>query len=241
MGLRNRRRLAFLIALGFVLASCGDAGLLDGLGARSQDAVRGSTTTSTTLLVTPGDEAEMGVKPTVDARWENDRISDQFEGGASYVIQGVWSRRPDDATRFIQASRLEIANALPDVRFPSVIPEDVRAITSQLVYDTSSGLLDVDTSAAFGLWAVRPYEVPEGRLAVLRVGPFEGNRAAVSREILDDRVADGLSLNWFTGAYRYELFCRDSLPEDLCWEMAESSLPLGSQLPVPVTAVDGSN
>ena len=145
----------------------------------------------------------------------------------------VWLRR-DGEGRFIQASRLEIASALPEIRFPGLIPDDVGWITSQLVFDVSAhASLDGGTSAAFGLWAVEPYTVSEGRVAVLRIGRATDDQQAEPFEIVADVVDEGLSLNWVTGIYRYELFCRTILPEDVCWQMAETNRLLSSQLEEP--------
>ncbi len=229
-----------LIAVAFLLASCGESGLLDGLGTRSQEAVYGdSTTTTIAVLVDPVTEREVGAVAASTVTWFNDIIERQFQGEPSYVIQKVWQRR-SEGTRFIQASRLEVSQALPNVRFPSLVPDEVRWITSQLVFDTTSATLDRDVSAAFGLWGVEPYTVTDGSLAVLRVGLAPEEERNVAFQILADVVEEGISLSWVTGDYRYELFCRQSLPEDLCWQMAETNKLLAGQLrgaePVEVAA-----
>ncbi len=69
-------------------------------------------------------------------------------------------------------------------------------------------------------------------MSVLRVGrPFEG---AIRGELIREVVPDGLSLIWTDGDYRYELFCRATLVEDYCLEMAGSVVPLAELLPPPV-------
>lgn len=218
-----------LLAVVLLVSSCGEAGLLDGLGSRSQEAVIVPIETTTTIVIDTEDGDQEPAVAATDVAWYNDFIQRQFEGEPSLVVNRVWQRKDGD-NRFIQASRLEIASALPNIRFPGLIPNEVGWITSQLVYDVSSATLDRDTSAAFGLWAVEPYTVTDGRVAVLRVGRAPEDQATSAFEIIPDIVNDGLSLSWVTGAYRYELFCRISLGEDLCWQMAETNKLLSAQL-----------
>ena len=230
MAARISARVTAAAVFAVALAACGEAGVLDGLGTRSQDAVlEDLQQTTTTVIVDTEDGTERTAVAAADVDWYNDVIERQFQGEPSLVVNKVWQRREGES-RFIQASRLEISQALPDVRFPGLLPEDVGWITSQLVYDVSSATLDRDISAAFGLWAVEPYTVTEGRVAVLRVGQADEDDQLRGFDILADPVDDGLSLSWVTGAYRYELFCRASLVEDLCWQMAETNKRLAAQL-----------
>jgi hypothetical protein len=222
------RRLA-VAGFALLLAACGEAGLMDGVGGRSQDAVLGDLSTTTTVIVETDSAGDVPAIQASDVVWYNDRIELQYQGDASYVIQKVWQRREGES-RFVQASRLEIAEALPDIRFPGLVPGAVGWITSQLVYDTTAATLDTDTAAAFGLWSVEPYTVSDGQLAVLRVGVATEDERVAAFEIVPDVVDDGLSLQWVTGRFRYELFCRVGLPEDLCWQMAETNRLLTGQL-----------
>ncbi|MFQ5554215.1 MAG: hypothetical protein ACE5GC_02445 [Acidimicrobiia bacterium] len=223
------RAAAWSLGVTLLLTACGEAGLLDGLGARSQDVVYEDTTTTTTVLIETASDREVGAVAAVDVEWFNDVIERQFQGEPSYVIQKVWQRRTGE-TRFIQASRLEITQALPNIRFPSLVPDEVGWVTSQLVYDTVAATLDADTAVAFGLWALEPYTVTDGRVAVLRVGVARPEQQEAPSQIIADVVDEGISLNWVTGDFRYELFCRTSLPEDLCWQMAEMNSLLVGQL-----------
>lgn len=209
-----------------VLASCGDGGLLDGVGARSQEAVLGDVSTSSTIPVVTSPEERLGVVFSTDLVWWNDNIEGEATGDKNYIVSKVWERAPQQ--RFHQASRVEIVQALPNVAFPGVVPEEVRYVTSQLVYDTASALLDAEFSAAFGLWPVEPYSVQDASIAVLRVGDAGEFRID---GIVADVVNDGLSLSWTAGDYRYELFCRTGLVDELCWQMAESTINLATQLP----------
>lgn len=220
------RRVVSLTTLLVVLAACGETGLLDGLGERSQDAVLGDVSSTSTIPIRVDDEETLGVVISGDVTWWNDGIDGEATGEKNYIVSRVWERAPQQ--RFHQASRLEIVQALPNIGFPGVVPEDVQFVTSQLVYDTASATLDSQFSAAFGLWPVEPYSVQDANIAVLRVGNAGEFRID---GIVADVVDDGLSLSWTAGVYRYELFCRTGVNEELCWQMAESTVSLSSQLP----------
>ena len=103
-------------------------------------------------------------------------------------------------------------------------------MTSQLVFDPASGLLDVDTSAAFGFWTVEPYTVENGRLAVLRVGSAPEGIGAAKSDVVPIIVSDGLSLGWTEAGLRYELFCRATIPELVCNAIVDSFVPLNGLL-----------
>jgi hypothetical protein len=206
--------------------ACGETGLLDGVGERSQEAVLRDVSSTSTIPISVSDEETLGVVISSDLEWWNDGIEGEATGEKAYIVARVWERSPQQ--RFHQASRLEIVQALPNIGFPGVVPEDVRFVTSQLVYDTASATLDAEFSAAFGLWPVEPYTVQDASIAVLRVGNAGEFRID---GIVADVVDEGLSLSWTAGLYRYELFCRTGVNEELCWQMAESTVSLSSQLP----------
>lgn len=208
------------------LTACGDTGLLDGLGERTQTAVLGEVSTTSTIPIVVGEDDTLGVVLASDVAWWNDNIEGEATGEKNYIVARVWERNPHQ--RFHQASRLEIVQAIPNIGFPGIVPEDVRFITSQLVYDTASATLDAEFSAAFGLWPVEPYTVQDASLAVLRVGDADEFRID---GIVADVVNDGLSLSWTAGQHRYELFCRTGVNDELCWQMAESTVNLTSLLP----------
>lgn len=215
------------VVVGLFVAACGAAGPLDGVGSLSDDWVhRGSTTTSV-IDIRPSQSGADGLVATTDLLWLNDDI----DGAASTppeVIAGVWERWA--GSRFIQSSRAEIAVALPTLMFPEFVPDDVRWVTSQLVYDGQTGTLDLDTSAAFGFWRVEPYSVNEGRIAVLRVGGAPSGAVAGRSAIVPIVVPDGISLGWTEGELRYELFCRAPVSEELCREIVESFTRIGGLL-----------
>jgi hypothetical protein len=223
------KRIGFIVVLALVTAACGDAPLSN-VGELSERIVHGDTSTTV-----PGDEEEaaealVGDSPLVlasDLTWANDDLAVVGQRDAGSVLTAVWERGRDISSGFVQASREEMVIALPEVRFPGTVPEPVQHVSSQLVFDTSSGLLDSATSAAFGLWSEVPYSVSRnlGQVAVLRVGQ------GIDPNIPDDdigaeEVPDGLSLTWQFQAYNYELFCRNTLEPDLCWGMATSLRPL---------------
>jgi hypothetical protein len=225
-----RRYLSAIVLLALVAVGCGEAGPLDGVGDRTRSFVEGETTTTVsipTVAAGTGNEALVG---TLDVVWYNDAKDPQHIGEPDEVISAVWDDRVGNS-RFVQSSRAELAAALPSLRFPEFVPEQVRWITSQLVYRESTGLLDPDTSAAFGLWTSDPYQSDTGRIGVLRVG-------GAAFDTLDRRskidlvvVPDGISLGWTESSMQYELFCRSEISEQLCTDVATSVMLMSDLLP----------
>ena len=230
----DRRRLTLMLVLTALLAAgCGD--VLGGVGDMSRDLVHGGSTTSVTTTTLPQPGGGMALtRLSGDVIWVNDQFEAGAGEGADGVIRRVW-QRSTGVDPYIQASRFEVAAALPGIEFPRMVPEKVTHISSQLVFDTQTGTLDVATSAAFGLWTAEPYTVPrlEGQLVVLRVGlrsalPDEG-----SGDISTFQAADGRELAWAAGDYVYQLFCRRGISEESCFAMADSltALQLLASLP----------
>ena len=224
------RLLLFTLVFAVLASSCGEAGPLERVGEASSGWVTAVTTPTT---VAPPVVIEVGNADLVgagDVLWANDDIGPASPSSDPRVaIATVWDRQI--GSRFVQASRAEIAAALPTIRFPEAVPDDVRWVTSQLVFDPASGLLDVDTSVAFGLWTVEPYTVENGRLAVLRVGLAPDGVGAAKSDIVPIIVPDGLSLGWTEAGLRYELFCRSTIPEAVCNAIVDSFVPLNGLLP----------
>lgn len=222
--------MAWLLALvAIAVGGCGDAGPLDGLGDASRGFVYGDGTTTTAIAVVDGGSGTEGLVSASQILWLNDEIADQASGSSSDVIAAVWARRAE--SRFIQASRTEVATAMPTLEFPQLVPADTTWVTSQLVYDLDSGALDLDTAAAFGMWQVEPYTLTEGRILVLRVGFASDDAPPERSDLTPIIVPDGLSVGWTKAGLRYELFCRSTLSEDLCFEVADSFAPLGGAAP----------
>ncbi len=216
------RMVLAVVLLSAALGGCGDAGMLDGLGERGHDYVVGSTTLAPEAA-TETTQAPMLLSPVEGMRWYNEEIDGETVGEPSFVIGTVWGRS-DGVTRFIQASPHEIAAALPNIEFPSLVPDDTFSITSQLVYDVASGTLDPELSAAFGFWNSTPYAGDNRSVAILRVA--EGGDADPGQGVTVVPAEEGINIRWFDNGYSYELFCRKPLPEDVCQQIAVSSLPL---------------
>lgn len=218
----NRQlRLVAMLAFVVVTAACSEQPL-GRVGDVSRRIVHGDATTTTTSPLAV--DQPVAVQPVDAVVWHNDGL-DEGIADRDTVVARVW-RRGNGVQSFIQASRREVATALPSIRFPGVVPEAVQSITSQLVFEPDTGLLDGETAAAFGMWTTPPYSVGRdaGQLAVLRVGlPHGGDETG---DIAAFGVAEGLSLGWRGGSYRYELFCRNGVVEAVCWQMAETMIPL---------------
>ena len=222
-------RVLGLAALAGVITACGETGPLDGLGDRSSEWVHESVdATTTTEARVVFQVANQGLVGSADLLWANDDLGAGAASDATVVVQTVWAR--EIGSRFVQASRHEVAAALPTIRFPSLVPEDVQWITSQLVYDKATGQLDGNTSAAFGLWSVEPYTMTEGQLGVLRVGAAPGDAGAGRSDTVPILVPDGVNLGWTEGGLRYEMFCRASIPDAVCEAIINSFVPLSTLL-----------
>ncbi len=223
-------RIAVLLAVGaVVLASCGEAGPLDGVGNRTREIVKGPTTTTSPIVAVAAGSEDEALIAARDVLWFNDDIDPQFTGQPDDVISDVWRRQL--RSRFVQSARREIAAALPTLSFPSLLPEQVQWVTSQLVYNPTTGTLDPDTSAAFGLWMAEPYNSDLDRLAVLRVGRAPTDALAARSPFAVTNLPDGVSLEWTDAGHRYELYCRSEVSEELCTAVAQSMVPLGALLP----------
>jgi hypothetical protein len=219
-----KRATIIIVLASLALGACGESELLDGLGERTRDLVAASTTTTLQAVEVDVDAAKATLIGPGDLLWFNDDIDPQFTGSAQDVIRSVWERKLN--SRFVQASRDEIAAAMPSVLFPELVPEDVQWVTSQLVYDNTTGALDPDTAAAFGFWTSEPYQSDTSRLGVLRIGFAPVDAVSARSEIVPILVPDGISLGWTEADYRYELFCRSSVSDDLCTEVAVSTTAL---------------
>lgn len=224
--LPDMKRVAIVIVVfaSLAVAACGESGLLDGVGERTRELVEGTTTTAVEEAVVEVDPVEGALVGPEDLLWFNDDIDPQFTGNAKDVVRSVWERKLN--SRFVQASRSEIAAAMPDVLFPDLVPKEVLWVTSQLVYDDTTGALDPDTSAAFGFWISEPYQSDAARLGVLRIGFAPVDVGTDRSDIVPILVPDGISLGWTEAGYRYELFCRSSISDEICVEVAASTVPL---------------
>jgi hypothetical protein len=235
-----------LVALVGVLGACGDQPLA-GVGEGVSNWI-GRPTITTTATTGPGP----GLAPVSRIDWFNRDLAPVGGTTPDEIIAGVYTRaNPSDP--FVQATPAEIALALPNLMFPSLLPPEVRFVTSQLVYDLNSVQLAEEQVATFGLWTVEPYTRsrsvgqqgvlsivldPEG-LAALASGTADTSCARyVDREAecsvtevaeapaweLTDPI--GVTLVWFGESYRYELFLRSGVSPGLAVQIAESARPL---------------
>ncbi|MEX2624206.1 MAG: hypothetical protein WD651_10800 [Acidimicrobiia bacterium] len=242
-------RTALLLGACLLIIACGPNPLA-GVGEGASDWI-GEPVVST--LPVANDNGS-GLVATREADWYNENLSEVPGTTPNEIIAGVFARSsPQD--RFAQATPAEIAAALPDLWFPAALPPEVGYITSQLVYDRSTGQLATDQAAAFGLWIVEPYtrsrSVGQQGILTVAIDPAGADLMAsgagdtsCSRyssfggECVESEVEDtpawalsdqsGITLIWFKGDFRYELFLRVGVDPDLALEMAESARPLGN-------------
>lgn len=222
------RRAGITIAL-LLLTGCSD--LLGGVGEFSRGVVHGDEPLIATTTTVASEGPVLRLTGVTEVSWANDDLGDasgELEGVA--LLSAVWARG-DGITPFVQASRGEIAAALPGIEFPQLVPEPVTHISSQLVFDVQSVVLDPTTAAAFGMWVGEPYELPraEAQLAVLRVGLRAVGDPAPG-EFFSFQVSEGRELTWTEAEYVYQLFCRTGVGEAACFAIAESLFPLQSML-----------
>lgn len=232
------------------LGACG--GLpLSTIGSRSSGWIDEPTVPSTVATSTT-----VPSRVTVeDLQWSNDDIEPASPDDPEALLAAVFARRQGD--RFIQASRAEIAVALPELSFPGVAPPGAEWVSSQLVFDSNGALAD-DPSAAFGIWSAEPYSRSRSvaQMAVLRVATdpegadelAQGQPASCARfadrsteqcEVIATGERDiwrltasgGTTLIWYGGPYRYELYGRSFVPADSLLEMSETLVPLDSIVP----------
>jgi hypothetical protein len=228
---RSPRYTGTVLACALLVAACGDA--LSGVGDLSRRVVYGDATTTSTSLV-PSESQALRLKGITDMVWPNDGIDPTTAGMArDLLITTVWLRG-DGINPFVQASRIEIATALPGIEFPQLAPEAVTHVSSQLLFDQLTGFLDASTAAAFGFWVGPPYELPraEGQLSVLRVG-LKTLADDTGGEIFSFQVSEGRELAWTDGDYVYQLFCRTGVSEAACFAIAESTIPLSLVAALP--------
>lgn len=242
----SRRVLPLVVLVG--LAACGESPL-QSIGSRSSEWINEPTVPTTVAVVT----TTPTVVPAGRLQWANDGIETENLEDQGAVIQEVFGRREGD--RFIQASRFEIAAALPGVAFPGLAPSGAEWVSSQLVID-NDGTVAMDPSAAFGIWSAVPYSRSRSvaQMAVLRVAtdPVVAEEVAApgaepSCERFSDRTADqcevvtidgrptwlltetsGSTLIWFEREYRYELFGRSFVPSSILLDMSAAMEQLAS-------------
>ncbi len=246
--MRIWNRLGVAIAVMALCAACGDTPLGD-LGDRSSgwiDDVRITTTTASleSLPDVPG------IIPVWEAEWWNMSLAPKSFPTTAVVMAEVIERRTG-ADRFVQASPFEVAAAIPGVEFPAQVPDDVVAITSQLVLAPDANRLDDDQVAAFGLWTVQPYSQSRtlGQIGTLSVSRGPGDLSCLEDatcELLavgEDDVrrsigADTVIFSWTRDSWVYELSLRPD-STGLVLDMLRSLVPLRQILELELGSVVG--
>lgn len=239
-----RRALALVVIL--AVSACGDSPL-ESIGLRSSDWINEPTVPTTVAVVTTTPREI----PAERLRWANDVIETENLNDHGSLLQEVFSRREGD--RFIQASRREIAVALPGIAFPGVVPSGAEWVSSQLVFD-NDGSIAADPSAAFGIWSAEPYSRSRSvaQMVVIRVAtdPQGGEEAAAAEpscEPFEDRSSErcevrtvgdrptwlltapsGSTFVWFDGDYRYEVYGRSFVAVSILEDMTAGMVPLTS-------------
>ncbi|MCB2222879.1 MAG: hypothetical protein KQH83_01790 [Actinobacteria bacterium] len=219
------RRIAAAIAVAVALAAAGCGDALSGVGDFSSDFVHGDRTSTSVTVADTGPVLQ--ITGITGAVWVNDGLDLTASGNRDVLLRDIWARS-DGQSSYIQSGRAEIAMALPGVEVPTLMPSSVTHISSQLVFDPQTALLEASTSAAFGYWSGEPYVKPrsEGQLMVLRVGLATSEEAAQFSDISVFNVEGGRELAWVNGGYVYQLFCRTGVIEEACLAVADSFQPL---------------
>jgi hypothetical protein len=232
----------------FAVVGCSHAPL-ESIGLRSSEWINEPTVPTTIAVST--------TTPTVveaeRLEWANDEIVTANLNDRGALLAEVFARRQGD--RFIQASRAEIVVAIPDVAFPTAAPAGAEWVSSQLIFD-NDGTIAADPSAAFGIWSAEPYTRSRSvaQMVVLRVSDdldtateLSTGELAASCALFSERATDnceiitvagrdtwvlgdssGTTLVWFEGPYRYELFARSFVSEEVLIRMSESMGPLSA-------------
>lgn len=241
---RSTTRIALVLAAAILLTACAEAPL-GSVGQRSSDWINEPEVVITTVPpVTVPQSSSAAI-----LQWSNDAIVTENLADPEALIAEIFARREGD--RFIQASRAEIAAALPLVRFPADVPYGAEWVSSQLVIENSGELSD-DPSAAFGIWSAEPYSRSRSvaQMAVLRIAidkeaatelALGGGDVSCARfadqstdqcDIIDVNgrqvwrlsSTGGTTLVWFEGLYRYELYGRIFVAQDALVAMAAESV-----------------
>lgn len=243
---RLRRTTVMLVVLAVGAAACASGDPLSGLGRRSSawmDQVKPTAGSSTTQPPGPA------VVDSEAVPWWNAQLATSVSDDPAQAIAQVHARA-QGTDRFVQASPLEIAAALPGIRFPAVVPAGTVSITSQLVFAPGSSLLDEDTGATFGIWSATPYTrsrsvAQRGVLSVAGSAPATAATTVPSCAAFADLGTQscdtlrwgsltvwrttstlGHTWVWIDHGTRYELFLRAGLEEDTAQAMVLDTIPL---------------
>lgn len=218
------RRSVFILVCALALSACSESSLSE-LGGRSSAWIgtNESATAEGPAVV------QQDVVRSVEVDWVNDDLGSAASIGSPEEVLAAVVARTTGPDRYIQASRLEIAAALPGLAFPDLLPSEVTAITSQIVVASNRERLDDEVFAAFGLWTVEPYTKSRsvgqrGTFTVTGMQPESacerfaaGAVAACTTETIGAYetvridAESGQTWVWFDESYEYQLFLRGSL------------------------------
>lgn len=240
--------LATLVAVMVLLGGCtapgseflaDDGPILDWVG----EAEEGDADAATTTTV-PDRRAIAGVS------WVNDDLALGGDDATPTEVTAQVYATSAGTDRFVQTAASDIALVLPGVDVPSVVPNDVTHVSSQLVFDTVAQRLDDDPAAAFGFWTVEPYTQSRsvGQRMVLLVAvdvasgeqqPDPGatcvrfeSRGPCEPTAFGDEVGwwitegGGQTLVWYAAPHRYELRVRGDGGRGLAEVVAASMVPI---------------
>ena len=126
------RKGLVLVAALLVLGACGDD-TLTGLGAASEWVAEAETEREVLVV----DEPEGGAGSIAVITWYNG-WAENLETDPPTLIAEVWAETEGN-DQFVQAAPNEIAIAVPGVKVPSDLAEDMAHVTSQIVFDPSTG------------------------------------------------------------------------------------------------------
>jgi hypothetical protein len=248
---RLRPALVGVALLAMAATGCSDEALGD-LGGRSSDWIgEVATTATTTTTLMPSQ-----TRPATAVDWHNDELGEPDpEATPEEVLAAVFARA-GDSSQYLQASRAEIAAAVPEVAFPATVPASVGYITSQLVIESRVLRLSAEPTVAFGLWSVEPYTRSRsvGQVVVLNVSTDPNgaevaadpnteatcaaftteNRVCGVEDFLDHPVwrlegEGGVTHLWYENQFRYELAGR--VNEEVIHEVIASMTSLAELLP----------
>lgn len=216
--------IRIVLVLALAIAACSESSLAD-VGQRSSGWI-GDPDSEPVVIDPAGGPA---VLRAVEVDWVNDEFGDAVVSGEPAAVIKSVVDRSSGPERYIQASRLEIAAAIPGMLFPDLVPPEVTAVTSQLVVASARDRLDDEVYAAFGLWTVEPYTSSRsvGQRGTYNVAGLSadsacdrlaaGAVAACTTETIDGfdvvRVdaESGQTWVWDDDTYEYQLFLRGSL------------------------------
>ena len=240
--------MTLVIVAALTVVACSE-NAFDALGDRSSGWIEEVATTRVTTTTVP----PRTTKRVSRVSWVNDEFTMAPGLGPEAVLSAVYARSGNES-RFLQASREEIGVVTPEVLFPRIVPAEVEYITSQLVIESGTLRLADDPTVAFGLWSVEPYTRSRSiaQVGVLNVATDPGGAEVVAAEqteatcarfsgeatslcVVEDvdgrttwrlETDTGITHVFYDGRFRYELFTRPDLAEEVVHSMVSSVVPL---------------